>query len=81
MFCCKKIFFEVLKITLLKVIVICRKIMKYFKKDLIQTVGLLYFFISITVCSGDIFFFKKSSENEKKNALKAFFFFFCVPRP
>ena len=55
-------------------------------KDLIQTVGLIYYFTSLTVCSGDI----KKTENEKKKALKmtsllvifrAFYFLFSIPRP
>ena len=58
-------------------------------KDLIQTVGLIYYFTSLTVCSGDI----KKTENEKKKKKKAlkmtsllvifraFYFLFSIPRP
>ena len=65
-----------LRETLLKVIFLCRKIMKYLKIKYI----LLVYFTSFTVCSGDekkalkmkktTLKMKKSSENEKKKALK-----------
>ena len=62
-------------------------------KDLIQTVGSLYYFTSLTVCSGGVK--KRSSENEKwkkkekkkkpwkwpVDHFQSSFFFFCPPDP